>query len=182
MNDTIRVLTVRQPWAWAIIHAGKDVENRSRSLGPYRGSVAIQASKHLPPRKEFEAAADRIAAVTGTRPLIVPPDQLGAIIGVVDLVASHAVDEVGCMAAIDICSPWADMEYGTHHLRFTNAFALDQPVPWTGGLGLRKSDLFISGDWLGIQHDSSCRTPCAGVYGCPPSCYSSPLARLEAIA
>lgn len=22
-------LSVRQPWAWAIIHAGKDIENRS---------------------------------------------------------------------------------------------------------------------------------------------------------
>jgi hypothetical protein len=26
---TARVLTVRQPWASAIIHAGKDVENRT---------------------------------------------------------------------------------------------------------------------------------------------------------
>ena len=28
----MRVLTVRQPWAWAIIHGGKDVENRVRNL------------------------------------------------------------------------------------------------------------------------------------------------------
>ena len=39
----IRGLTIRQPWAWAIVHGGKDVENRSRSLGPYRGLVAIHA-------------------------------------------------------------------------------------------------------------------------------------------
>lgn len=39
----MRALTVRQPWAWAIVHGGKDVENRSRSLGPYRGLVAIHA-------------------------------------------------------------------------------------------------------------------------------------------
>jgi hypothetical protein len=25
----VRVLTVRQPWAWAIIHGGKDAENRN---------------------------------------------------------------------------------------------------------------------------------------------------------
>ena len=30
--DAMRVLTVRQPWAWAIIHGQKDVENRVRSL------------------------------------------------------------------------------------------------------------------------------------------------------
>ena len=43
----MRALTVRQPWAWAIIHGGKDVENRVRSLGPYRGPVAIHAGLAL---------------------------------------------------------------------------------------------------------------------------------------
>jgi hypothetical protein len=28
-TDEARVLTIRQPWAWAIIYGGKDVENRS---------------------------------------------------------------------------------------------------------------------------------------------------------
>lgn len=33
----MRILTVRQPWAWAIIHGGKDVENRTRNVaGDYR--------------------------------------------------------------------------------------------------------------------------------------------------
>ena len=41
----MRVLTVRQPWAWAIIHGGKDVENRTRNLaGAYRGPVAIHVA------------------------------------------------------------------------------------------------------------------------------------------
>ena len=39
----MRILTVKQPWAWAIIHGQKDVENRTKSLGPYRGPVAIHA-------------------------------------------------------------------------------------------------------------------------------------------
>lgn len=29
---TLRVLTVRQPWAWSLIEGGKDVENRSRNI------------------------------------------------------------------------------------------------------------------------------------------------------
>jgi hypothetical protein len=29
LSATMRALTVRQPWAWAIIHAGKGVDNRS---------------------------------------------------------------------------------------------------------------------------------------------------------
>ena len=40
----MRVLTVRQPWAWAILNAGKNIENRSRNIvGSYRGPVAIHA-------------------------------------------------------------------------------------------------------------------------------------------
>lgn len=40
----MRILTVRQPWAHAIVHLGKDVENRTRNIaGDYRGPVAIHA-------------------------------------------------------------------------------------------------------------------------------------------
>ena len=40
----MKAITVRQPWAWAIMHDGKDVENRSRNIaGTYRGPVVIHA-------------------------------------------------------------------------------------------------------------------------------------------
>ena len=36
---------LRNPWAWAIIFGGKDVENRTRNIaGGYRGPVAITSS------------------------------------------------------------------------------------------------------------------------------------------
>ena len=44
-------LAVKQPWAWAIIHAGKDIENRNWLTGPHqqmakkRGRIAIHASR-----------------------------------------------------------------------------------------------------------------------------------------
>jgi hypothetical protein len=38
-----RVLSVKQPWAWAIVTGRKRVENRSWST-PYRGTVYIHAS------------------------------------------------------------------------------------------------------------------------------------------
>lgn len=41
--DQLRALSVRQPWAHAIVHHGKDVENRSRRLG-HRGWTFIHAS------------------------------------------------------------------------------------------------------------------------------------------
>lgn len=40
----MKALSIRQPWAWAILHAGKDVENRSWST-PFRGEFLIHAAK-----------------------------------------------------------------------------------------------------------------------------------------
>lgn len=47
------ILTVRQPWAWAIIHAGKDVENRTWSTG-YRGDLLIHAGKRRPSEQDLQ--------------------------------------------------------------------------------------------------------------------------------
>ncbi len=50
-----RALSVRQPWAWAILHAGKRVENRSRNVTT-RGPFLLHASKECT-AKEYAAAA-----------------------------------------------------------------------------------------------------------------------------
>ena len=42
----MKVLSVRQPWAWAIIHGGKDVENRNWDT-KFRGRLAIHAGKQF---------------------------------------------------------------------------------------------------------------------------------------
>lgn len=39
-------LSIRQPWAWAIIHAGKDIENRIWSTS-FRGRFLVHASKNF---------------------------------------------------------------------------------------------------------------------------------------
>lgn len=52
-------LSVRQPWAWAIIHCGKDIENRSWQGVRYglerRGRIAIHAAKGMT-RAEYQEA------------------------------------------------------------------------------------------------------------------------------
>ena len=40
----MKAISIKQPWAWAIIHAGKDIENRGWSTR-YKGSLLIHASK-----------------------------------------------------------------------------------------------------------------------------------------
>lgn len=153
----MRILTVRQPWAWAIIHGGKTVENRPRNIaGGYRGPVAIHAGL------EVDTAAltslNVVGAVALTRifkgaghPSTFKRSPTGAIIGVVDLVDVHMVKQWTGMSNVcfddhtpvgAICSPWAQnyLEFPRHegyHLVFENPRPLAEPIPYTGALGLR---------------------------------------------
>ena len=59
MNDASlprQALSIRQPWAWAIARAGKDMENRSWSTA-YRGPVCIHAAAGMTAREYAEASA-----------------------------------------------------------------------------------------------------------------------------
>lgn len=51
-------LSIRQPWCWAIINAGKDVENRSWPTG-VRGPVCLHAAKGMT-NAEWDDAMDFI--------------------------------------------------------------------------------------------------------------------------
>lgn len=83
-------ISVRQPWAWAIIHAGKDCENRTsysiRFMRPLTGRRAIHASKGMA-RDEYESARDFMLTMGIECP---PPADLlrGGIIGSVDVIGS----------------------------------------------------------------------------------------------
>ncbi|QGZ37233.1 hypothetical protein GH266_05055 [Stappia indica] len=119
-------LSVRQPWAWAIIHAGKDIENRSwqainRGL-LMRGRVCVHAAKGMT-RSEYEDAADFMASIGVECP---PPAELlrGGIIGVVDV-----VDVVDVVKQHE--SPWF---FGPRGLVLESARAVPF-VPAVGALG-----------------------------------------------
>jgi hypothetical protein len=128
---------VRQPWAWAIIHGGKDVENRVRNLaGDYRGPIAIHAG--LAPYEKGTMAGARRSELFGGEDATTLV--FGAIIGVVDLVDVHeGPDRTGCWcrpgSALS-CSPWAEGD--AVHLVLANPRPLATPIPYKGGLGLRR--------------------------------------------
>ena len=44
MDQTIPALSLRQPWAWAILYAGKRIENRTWATS-YRGRIRLHAAK-----------------------------------------------------------------------------------------------------------------------------------------
>lgn len=57
----MKALSIRQPWAWLIIHGGKDIENRSWHT-KFRGRFLVHASKGMS-RGEYDEALDLVQDV-----------------------------------------------------------------------------------------------------------------------
>jgi hypothetical protein len=87
----VAALSVRQPWAWAIIHAGKDIENRMwRRPNPglnFRGPVCIHASTSMT-QKEYHSANLTIenASASHAHSPIAHMMNYGCIIGTVEVI------------------------------------------------------------------------------------------------
>lgn len=117
-------ISVRQPWAWAIIHAGKNVENRLKRAITLGGmdkhpELAIHAATGMT-REEYEGAREFMASIDVTCPR---PDELdrGAIIG------SVAIQGI----TYNSPSKWF---FGPWALMLLRPKAID-PVPCAGQLG-----------------------------------------------
>lgn len=118
-------LSVRQPWAWAIIHAGKDVENRAKraiTLGRMESQrhIAIHAASGMT-RDEYEDAREFMLSISIDCPR---PDELvrGAIIGSIEVRGAAKFSQ----------SPWF---FGPWGLLLANPAACE-PIPCRGALGL----------------------------------------------
>lgn len=148
MTERMRILTVKQPWAWAILR-GKDVENRPRSLaGEWTGPVAIHVALNddnnaftydAPTTRVLNAVADlwvETAKVGQSAPWHL---NHGHIIGVVDLVNSHLCGIGGqCDPTgqdLGLCSWWGEQD--RWHMVLDNPRPLSDPIPFRGGQGLR---------------------------------------------
>jgi len=110
----MRALSIRQPWAWAILHAGKDVENRSWHNKHTVGTIAVHASMGLDPLEKLPRGVRRPSGDELVR---------GAIVGVVDVVE-----------VVENCrSRWFKGPLGWV---LRNPRPLQRPVRCKGGLGL----------------------------------------------
>lgn len=100
MNIPEKAISVRQPWAWAIIHARKGIENRPVNW-KIRGPVAIHASQSMG-KFDYYKARDFMLSI-GVED-VPRPDELirGTIIG--------AVDVIDCIN--DSEDPWFFGKYG----------------------------------------------------------------------
>lgn len=122
----MKALTVRQPWAWAIVWGGKDVENRSQ-LWTYRGLLAIHAGKTPDDGADSDPLLEAVAANSGVGTMA----PVGAVIGVVDLFGCHWAAN---HTRRDWCSPWAQDD--TTHLMLRNPRPLARPVEVRGMPGM----------------------------------------------
>lgn len=101
MSDLpIKAISVRQPWAWAIVHAGKDIENRDWPTR-FRGPVCIHAAKGAS-QSELLAASRFMHGIGVGRVPRIPDMERGGIIGVAEI--------VDCVEAS--ASPWFMGRYG----------------------------------------------------------------------
>lgn len=86
----MKALSIKQPWAHAILHFGKDIENRDWSTN-FRGTVAIHASKGMT-KDDYESfvicASDLMVNTEAEIHLIPEFFELtrGAILGTVEIV------------------------------------------------------------------------------------------------
>lgn len=112
----MRALSIHQPWAWAILHTGKDIENRTWRTH-HRGPMLVHAAK-------TRATFDRVADLFEDRFGVALPawDELDvrAIVGVVDV--------IDCVR--DSASRWA--EPGYWHWVLANPRLFDEAIPYRG--------------------------------------------------
>lgn len=124
-----KAISLRSPWWWFILRAGKNIENRDWPTR-YRGPVLIHASKwfnveevrddFMDARKIAERCRTMPAATVSLRDLRTPG---GCIVG-----RARIVD---CVERSD--SPWF---FGRYGFVLADAEPLARPIPCKGALGL----------------------------------------------
>lgn len=132
----MRALSIRQPWAFAVVVGAKTVENRTWS-SRHVGRLAIHASK----REELGAVRQVLRAIRGQFRLRLGIEglcqlykerkALGCVVGQVEM--------VGCTNGADALATDAEMDRwfeGPAGFVFRNARIAMDPVPCRGRLGM----------------------------------------------
>lgn len=118
----MKVLSVRQPWAWLIVAGYKDVENRKWATS-FRGKVYIHASKIFDRTGLILITSGCMNINQDIRDAVCHESwTLGAIIGEVKI--------VDCVAQSD--SPWFKGPYG---FVLESPVLYERPIPCRGKLG-----------------------------------------------
>lgn len=138
----IKGITLRHPWAYGLLHWGKDVENRTWPPSRHGGSVGMYLALHggapmkgTAYREEVESALHWMVmtgAISDSQARLVCPDASGPrdVLSATGIVAVARIVEVSQDHAT---SPWAAQ--GQYHW-VLDVTALPEPVPHKGSQGL----------------------------------------------
>lgn len=125
--DTLKCLSIQQPWSWLIVNGHKDIENREWTTS-YRGPVLIHAGAKI----DDDWFNHRTGFPTNAHPMrdLAPADMparqdyaIKALLGMANL-----IDVVE-----DSSSPWFVGRYG---FVFIDAKPFKEPIPYSGSLRL----------------------------------------------
>jgi len=143
----MKVLTIRQPWCWAIAAGYKTIENRTWTT-QYRGKLGIHAGARWDDEREdaVRFVRDTARALGHTLPKTMrdtwPLTATGYVLAVVDLVGICDISlnrpDIHCG-----CGPWAIP--GQAHWRLDLVRQLDKPLEAKGRLGLWELDFTLEG-------------------------------------
>lgn len=131
-----RALSIMQPWAHAIVHLGKTIENRDWRKCDFRGEILIHASKGIGTKSHFAMAC---AMVLDAISPALPPEETrevgllrGGIVGRARIVG--VVDNLRCNER------WR-ARIGAPTFAETRDLTPAESVWWTGGFALVLDDV-----------------------------------------
>ena len=133
-------LAIKQPWAWAIFNAGKNVENRDWKTG-FRGRVAILASKGMTQAEYGEGCY----FIERKEPRIAIPSYesmvRGSIIGTVE---------------ITDCGKFQNNKWfvGTYGMLLSEPVKFITPISAKGRLGIFPLEAYIA-DQVELEYEKS---------------------------
>jgi len=128
----VKCLSIHAPWSWAILNAGKNIENRSRPTS-YRGPLLIHASKSRTSydgftpdswRSEFDCELPEWDDLVK-----------GAIVGVVDLVGCFRFDPTKPIN--EMYAKWSE---GPYCWILSNPRSFAEPILYRGQQNIFKVD------------------------------------------
>jgi hypothetical protein len=119
----MKALSIHQPWAWAILHAGKNVENRGWAT-KYRGPLLIHASKtRLSYDREAQIDWQKVYGVALPK---WEEMSTGVLLGIVDLIECLPASQANS-------SPWVE---GPICWVLSNPRVFSDPISYRGAQGL----------------------------------------------
>jgi len=122
----MKILSIRQPWAWLIVAGHKDIENRKWYTN-HRGPLLIHASKAMDP-EDFPMQRKWV----NQSGIVIPEDlPRGAIVGaatLTDVWDKKKFERPGIR--------WFEGPYG---FKMEDAVEFAEPIPWRGQLGIREA-------------------------------------------